>query len=129
MNYKNWPIAKQIGALAFILTLLIFGVLSTVSYKAASNVLEDKGISAMKSEMRAVSDMLELQYDSLLQLARRNADVFKEMYPGQFSLQNKTVNVMGVSSPALMHEQEQVNTSKSKVDRFEIGRASCRERV
>ena len=101
MNYKNWPIAKQIGALAFILTLLIFGVLSTVSYKAASNVLEDKGISAMKSEMRAVSDMLELQYDSLLQLARRNADVFKEMYPGQFSLQNKTVNVMGVrlSSP------------------------------
>ena len=118
MNYKNWPIAKQIGALAFILTLTIFGILSTVSYKAASNVLEDKGMSAMKSEMRAVSDMLELQYDSLLQLARRNADVFKEMYPGQFSKPNKTVNVMGVSSPALMHEQEQINSSKSKVDRF-----------
>ena len=118
MNYKNWPIAKQIGALAFILTLIIFGILSTVSYKAASNVLEDKGISAMKSEMRAVSDMLELQYDSLLQLARRNADVFKEMYPGQFSQPDKTINLMGVSSPALMHEQEQINSSKSKVDRF-----------
>lgn len=44
MNYKNWPIAKQIGALAFILTLIIFCILSTLSYKSASNVLEDKGI-------------------------------------------------------------------------------------
>lgn len=118
MNYKNWPIAKQIGALAFALTLIIFCILSTLSYKSASNVLEDKGISAMKAEMHAVSDMLELQYDSLLQLARRNADVFKEMYPGQFSILDKTVNVLGVNTPALLHEKEQINSSKSKVDRF-----------
>lgn len=118
MNYKHWPIAKQIGALAFFLTLIIFSILSTLSYKAASNVLEDKGISAMKAEINALSSMLELQYDSLLQLARRNADVFKEMYPGQFSKPNKTINVIGVSTPALLHEQEQINTSKSKVDRF-----------
>ena len=118
MNYKHWPIAKQIGALAFFLTLIIFSILSTLSYKAASNVLEDKGISAMNAEISALSSMLELQYDSLLQLARRNADVFKEMYPGQFSKPNKTINVIGVSTPALLHEQEQINTSKSKVDRF-----------
>ncbi|PTA50826.1 methyl-accepting chemotaxis protein [Shewanella morhuae] len=118
MNYKHWPIAKQIGALAFFLTLIIFSILSTLSYKAASNVLEDKGISAMNAEISALSSMLELQYDSLLQLARRNADVFKEMYPGQFSKPDKTINVVGVSTPALLHEQEQINTSKSKVDRF-----------
>ncbi|MCP3130242.1 methyl-accepting chemotaxis protein [Shewanella sp. KJ2020] len=118
MNYNNWPIAKQIGALAFFLTLIIFSILSTLSYQAASNVLEDKGISAMKAEMHAVSDMLELQYDSLLQLARRNADVFKEMYPGQFSKSDQSVSIMGVNSPILMHEQEHINSSKSKVDRF-----------
>lgn len=118
MNYKNWPIAKQIGALAFILTLIIFCILSTLSYKSASNVLEEKGISAMKAEMLAVSNMLELQYSSLLQLARRNADVFKEMYPGQFSLSDNTINVLGVNTPALFHEKEQLNSSKSKVDRF-----------
>ncbi|WP_198780572.1 methyl-accepting chemotaxis protein [Shewanella putrefaciens] len=118
MNYNNWPIAKQIGALAFFLTLIIFSILSTLSYQAASNVLEDKGISAMKAEMHAVSDMLELQYDSLLQLARRNADVFKEMYPGQFSKSDQSVSIMGVNSPILMHEQENINASKSKVDRF-----------
>ncbi|MGL5468807.1 MAG: methyl-accepting chemotaxis protein [Shewanella sp.] len=118
MNYKNWPIAKQIGTLAFVLTLLVFCILGTLSYKSASNVLEDKGISAMKAEMHAVSDMLELQYDSLLQLARRNADVFKGMYPGQFSLLDKKVDVLGVNTPALMHEAEQLNASKSKVDRF-----------
>lgn len=118
MNYNNWPIAKQIGALAFFLTLIIFSILSTLSYQAASNVLEDKGISAMKAEMHAVSDMLELQYDSLLQLARRNADVFKEMYPGQFSKSDQSVSIMGVNSPILMHEQEHINASKSKVDRF-----------
>lgn len=118
MNYNNWPIAKQIGALAFFLTLIIFSILSTLSYQAASNVLEDKGISAMKAEMHAVSDMLELQYDSLLQLARRNADVFKEMYPGQFSKSDQSVSIMGVNSPILIHEQEHINASKSKVDRF-----------
>lgn len=118
MNYNNWPIARQIGALAFFLTLIIFSILSTLSYKAASNVLEDKGISAMKAQMHTVSDMLKLQHDSFLQLARRNADVFKEMYPGQFSKPDKNVNVMGVSSPVLVHDLEQVNTSKSKVDRF-----------
>ncbi|MCK7632978.1 MULTISPECIES: methyl-accepting chemotaxis protein [unclassified Shewanella] len=118
MNYKNWPIAKQIGALAFFLTLIIFSILSTLAYKAASNVLEDKGISAMKAEMHAVSDMLELQYDSILQLARRNADVFKEMYPGQFTKPDKRINILGISTPALLHEKEQVNASMSKVDRF-----------
>lgn len=89
MNYKNWPIAKQIGALAFILTLIIFCILSTLSYKSASNVLEDKGISAMKAEMHAVSDMLELQYDSLLQLARRNADVLRKCTPANLVAQIK----------------------------------------
>ncbi|QYJ79848.1 methyl-accepting chemotaxis protein [Shewanella acanthi] len=118
MNYKNWPIAKQIGALAFLLTLIIFSILSSLSYKAASSVLEDKGTSAMKAQMLAVSDMLKLQYDSLLQLARRNAEVFKGMYPGEFSMPGKTVNVLGVETPVLVHESEQINSSKSKVDRF-----------
>ncbi len=118
MNYKSWPIAKQIGVLAFFLTFVVFSILSTLSYKAASNVLEDKGITAMKAEMQSLSDMLELQYNSLLQLARRNADVFKEMYPGEFSKPDKSVSVLGISTPALMHENEQINTSKSKVDRF-----------
>ena len=118
MNYKHWPIAKQIGALAFILTLVIFSLLSFISYKAASNVLEAKGISAMKANMQSVAELLELQYDSLLQLARRNADVFKEMFPGQFSKQNQRVDVVGVSTPALMHDNAQLNNAEEQVDRF-----------
>lgn len=41
------------------------------------------------------------------------------MYPGQFHKpENKTVRVLGIDTPALMHEKEQLNSSRSKVDRY-----------
>ncbi|MGS0682856.1 methyl-accepting chemotaxis protein [Shewanella sp. 125m-7] len=118
MNYKNWPIAKQIGVLALLLTVLIFGFLGCVSYLTASDVLKDKGVSAMQAQTKGTADLIELQYESLLSLAERNADVFRAMYPGNFFKPNKTVRVMGVETPALRHEREQINASKSKVDRY-----------
>ncbi|QYJ88795.1 methyl-accepting chemotaxis protein [Shewanella halotolerans] len=118
MNYKNWPIAKQIGALALILTVVVFAILSSVSYITAANVLEDKGKTAVKAQMHSTADLIELEYNSLLSLARRNADVLRAMYPGQFFKPDKTVMVMGKPTPALVHEREQINASKSKVDRY-----------
>ncbi|WP_028768629.1 methyl-accepting chemotaxis protein [Shewanella fidelis] len=118
MNYKNWPIAKQIGMLALLLTVLIFGFLGCVSYLTASDVLRDKGISAMQAQTRGTADLIELQYESLVALAERNADVFRAMYPGNFYKPDKTVKVMGITTPALRHEREQINASKSKVDRY-----------
>lgn len=118
MNYRNWPIAKQIGTLAFVLTLIIFSLLSFISYKSASNVLSDKGVTAMQANMDSITDMLELQYNSLLQIAKRNADVFKDMYPGQFSKTDDKVDILGISTPTLQYEQEQVNASNHTVDRF-----------
>ncbi|MCK8043396.1 methyl-accepting chemotaxis protein [Shewanella sp. 1CM18E] len=118
MNYKNWPIAKQIGMLALLLTVLIFGFLGCVSYLTASDVLRDKGISAMQAQTTATADLIELQYESLVSLAERNADVFRAMYPGNFYKPDKTVKVMGKTTPALRHEREQINASKSKVDRY-----------
>lgn len=118
MNYKHWPIAKQIGTLAFILTILVFAVLSSISYITASNEIESKAESAMQVQMHELSELLELQYNSLLQQARRSADVFKEMYPGQFHKPNKTVKIFSKATPALVHGREQLNASKSKVDRF-----------
>ncbi|MPY24967.1 methyl-accepting chemotaxis protein [Shewanella psychropiezotolerans] len=118
MNYKNWPIAKQIGTLASILTVVVFGILSSISYLTAANVLEDKGISAIQAQMHGTSDLIELQYSNLLALARRNADVLRAMYPGQFRKPDKTVRVLGKATPALAHEREQINASKSKVDRY-----------
>ncbi|MBL4914059.1 methyl-accepting chemotaxis protein [Shewanella schlegeliana] len=118
MNYKNWPIAKQIGLLALVLTVLVFGFLGCVSYLTASDVLRDKGISAMQAQTEGTADLIELQYESLQSLAERNADVFRSMYPGDFYKPNKTVRVMGVETPALRHKKEQINASKSKVDRY-----------
>ena len=118
MNYKNWPIAKQIGLLALLLTIVVFGFLGCVSYLTASDVLRDKGISAMKAQTEGTADLIELQYESLLSLAERNADVFRAMYPGNFYKPNKTVRVMGIETPALRHEKEQINATKSKVDRY-----------
>ncbi len=118
MNYKHWPIAKQIGTLAFILTILVFAVLSSISYLTASNEIETKAEHAMQDQMHELVELLQLQYDSLLNQARRSADVFREMYPGQFHKPNKTVKIFSKATPALVHGREQLNASKSKVDRF-----------
>ena len=118
MNYKNWAIAKQIGVLAFALTLVVFSILGSISYITAANVLKDKGMNAMRAQMHSTADLIELQYNSLLSLARRNADILREMYPGQFFKPEKSVKVLGKATPALVHEKEQINASKSKVDRF-----------
>ncbi|QYJ85090.1 methyl-accepting chemotaxis protein [Shewanella mesophila] len=118
MNYKNWAIAKQIGVLAFALTLIVFSILGSISYITAANVLKDKGMDAMRAQMHSTADLIELQYSSLLSLARRNADILREMYPGQFFKPDKTVKVLGKATPALVHEKEQINASKSKVDRY-----------
>ncbi|EDQ00736.1 methyl-accepting chemotaxis protein [Shewanella benthica KT99] len=40
------------------------------------------------------------------------------MYPGQFSKPDKTVKIFGKATPALKHEREQLNATKSKVDRY-----------
>ncbi|QSX32752.1 methyl-accepting chemotaxis protein [Shewanella avicenniae] len=119
MNYRNWPIAKQIGTLSFILTIIVFGVIGTISYVSASHALRDKALSAVEAQMHSVEDLLELQYDTLLTLARRNSEVFRGMYPGQFyKPANKTVQVLGKDTPALMQDNEQINSSISKVDRY-----------
>ncbi|GGI67826.1 methyl-accepting chemotaxis protein [Shewanella gelidii] len=72
----------------------------------------------MQVQMHELADLLKLQYDSLLEQGRRSADVFREMYPGQFRKPDKTVKIFGKATPALAHEREQLNASKSKVDRF-----------
>lgn len=119
MNYRNWPIAKQIGILAFVLTVLVLGAVGTISYKTAATALKDNALSAMNKEMHSVNDLLELQYQSLLVIAHRNADVFRSMYPGTFSKPvGQTTNVLGKATPTLMHDSELVNSSISKVDRF-----------
>lgn len=118
MNYKNWPIAKQIGTLSLILTIIVFAIISSVSYFTAAKVLEEKAMTAVKAQMHSTADLIELEYNSLLSLARRNADVLRAMYPGQFFKPDKTVMVLGKPTPALAHEREQINASKSKVDRY-----------
>lgn len=119
MNYRNWPIAKQIGTLSFILTIIVFSVIGSISYLSAANALKDKAVLAVKAQLGSVEDLLKLQYDTLLILAERNSEVFKEMYPGQFSKPaGETVKVMGKETPLLMQGKERINSSISKVDRY-----------
>ncbi|MCH1924511.1 methyl-accepting chemotaxis protein [Shewanella sp. C32] len=119
MNYRNWPIAKQIGTLSFILTIVVFGLIGAISYKSAANALRDKALTGVQAQMHSVEDLLKLQYDTLLILARRNSQVFREMYPGQFyKPEGKTINILGKDTPALMQDRELINSSKSKVDRY-----------
>ena len=118
MNYKEWPLAKQIGVLATALTFLVFSLMGFIAYQSASSALQTKGMTAMSAKSDAVTDMLALQYQSLAALARRNADVLREMYPGNFHKPGRTVKVLGQDTPVLMHEKEQINATKSKVDRY-----------
>ncbi|WP_394128851.1 methyl-accepting chemotaxis protein [Shewanella maritima] len=117
-NYKYWPLSQQIGSLALVLSIIVFSLMSYFSYTTSSSVLTEKAMESMDEQMRSNADFIDLQYNSMMQLARRNADILKVMYPGKFFLDGRKVKVLGVTSPALMHEHEQINSSRSKVDRF-----------
>jgi len=118
MNYKNWPISKQIGSLVVLSSVIIFTAMSCFSYLTASTVLHDKAIKAIQSQMDSNTHLLELEYDSMLSSAKRSSDILRTLYPGQFSIENKSVDVLGVKTPVLLHDNEQVNNENNNVDRF-----------
>ncbi|WP_351088377.1 methyl-accepting chemotaxis protein [Shewanella sp. S1-49-MNA-CIBAN-0167] len=118
MNYKNWPISKQIASLVILLSIIIFSAMSWFSYLSATTVLHDKAIQAIKSQMQSNAHLIELQYNSMQSLARRNADILRTLYPGTFSIEDRSVEVLGVKTPVLVHDNEQVNNSNNNVDRF-----------
>ncbi|MBB1337823.1 methyl-accepting chemotaxis protein [Pseudoalteromonas sp. SR44-2] len=118
MSYKNWSISKQIGALAFTLTLCIFSLVGLSTYLISANTLSEKSETAIKSEITAISDLLELQYDSLLAIAKRNATVFKGMYPGEFKKSDQKVMVVDTMVPILLHDGEQVNNNIDIVENY-----------
>ncbi|WP_166112703.1 methyl-accepting chemotaxis protein [Pseudoalteromonas sp. Z9A5] len=118
MSYKNWSISKQIGALAFTLTLCVFSLVGLSTYLISANTLSEKSETAIKSEITAISDLLELQYDSLLAIAKRNATVFKGMYPGEFKKSDQKVLVVDTMVPVLLHDNEQVNNNIDIVENY-----------
>ena len=118
MSYKNWPIAKQIGALAFLLSLCIFSIVGVSSYMVATAIFTEKGESNIESETHRIADLLELQYKSLLAIASRNADVFKTMYPQEFTLSDEKVTVVDQQVPVLLHNNQAVNNDMTVVDEY-----------
>lgn len=54
MNYKNWPIAKQIGVLSLLLTIVVFSVLGSISYFTAAKVLEEKAFRRCTTKCKAL---------------------------------------------------------------------------
>ncbi|MEZ9140350.1 MULTISPECIES: methyl-accepting chemotaxis protein [unclassified Shewanella] len=118
MNYRNWSITKQITYFSLALTILVFGIISSVSYFSSSNVLKEKAIDSMNEQMQSNAALIELQYVSLLNLARRNADILRAMYPGNFHKPDRSVKIYSTQTPSLVHESAQINATKSKVDRF-----------
>ncbi|MEI8664222.1 methyl-accepting chemotaxis protein [Pseudoalteromonas sp. B28] len=118
MSYKNWSISKQIGALAFTLTLCIFSLVGLSTYLISANTLSEKSETAIKSEITAISDLLELQYDSLLAIAKRNATVFKGMYLSEFKKSDQKVMVVDTMVPILLHDGEQVNNNIDIVENY-----------
>ena len=118
MSYRNWPIAKQIGALAFLLSLCVFSIVGVSSYMVATAIFTDKSESAIESETHQIVNLLELQYNSLLAIASKNADVFKTMYPGDFQLSNERVTVVNQQVPVLLHNNEAVNNDMAVVDQY-----------
>ncbi|MGI2113818.1 methyl-accepting chemotaxis protein [Shewanella frigidimarina] len=118
MNYKNWPISKQIGSLVVLSSIIIYAAMSWFSYLSATTVLHDKAIEAVKSQMHSNAHLIEQQYDSMQFLARRNAEILRNLYPGDFALEGNTVEVSGVKTPVLLHENEQINNLNYNVDHF-----------
>ncbi|WP_315903027.1 methyl-accepting chemotaxis protein [Shewanella phaeophyticola] len=118
MNYKNWPISKQIGSLALLCSIVIFALMSFFSYKTASTTLNNKAINAISAQMQSNAELIKLQYDSMLALAESSADILRTLYPEKLYLDGSTVPIANITAPSLMHGTEQINTSNTKVDKY-----------
>lgn len=118
MIFRFWPIAKQIGALALVLTVIVFSVLGVITYTQASKILEDKGVGAVKDQVDRVSELLTLQYNSLVDLAENNADLFEDMFPNRLTLAGRNQLIGGVNTPLLEHNGMAVNNRAEEVDRY-----------
>lgn len=118
MIYKTLPISKQIGLLAFILSLIVFSGIGVTSYFISANILTDKSEKALKSEIRAISNLLELQYDSLQAIAKRNANVFANMFTGEFTKSDETVLVAGKRAPLLLNDDKPLNNNIEIVEKY-----------
>lgn len=118
MNFRNWPIAKQIGALAFILSLCVFSIVGASSYFSAKTILTNKSEHTIKANLNQISSLLELQYNSLLAIARRNANVFSDMYSGSITLSEQKTQVGQYQVPSLAHNGELINNNMNMVDRY-----------
>lgn len=118
MNFRHWPIAKQISVLSFILSLCVFSIVGISSYFFAKSMLTSKSEYTIKSELNQISALLELQYTSLLAIAHRNANVFANMYPDSIELSEQRTQVGKYQVPSLLHDGTLINNNMATVDAY-----------
>jgi hypothetical protein len=98
--------------------MFIFSAVGCFSYFSSSSVLTAKSEQAIKAEIHTVSALLQLQYDSLLAIAKRNASVFKDMYAGELIKSSDSVLVVDKMAPILLHNNKIVNNNIDIVEEY-----------
>jgi methyl-accepting chemotaxis protein-2 (aspartate sensor receptor) len=118
-DVSSWSVGSKITVFTFALVSLILAALVTVSSWTTSNLLRDRAVLSIQSELRSVIATVELFDKAVSSEAVGFGKIFAANMKGEFSLDTEhTVEVGGKQVPTLAHDGKPLNLDFSAPDEF-----------
>jgi methyl-accepting chemotaxis protein-2 (aspartate sensor receptor) len=118
-DVSSWSVGSKITVFTFALVGLILAALVTVSSWTTSNLLRERAVLSIQSELRSVIATVEMFDKAVSSEAIGFGKIFAANMKGEFSLDTEhTVEVAGKQVPTLAHEGKPLNLDFSAPDEF-----------
>jgi methyl-accepting chemotaxis protein-2 (aspartate sensor receptor) len=118
-DVSSWSVGSKITVFTFALVSLILAALVTVSSWTTSNLLRERAVLSIQSELRSVIATVEMFDKAVSSEAIGFGKIFAANMKGEFSLDTEhTVEVAGKQVPTLAHEGKPLNLDFSAPDEF-----------
>jgi methyl-accepting chemotaxis protein-2 (aspartate sensor receptor) len=118
-DISSWSVGSKITVFTFALVSLILAALVTVSSWTTSNLLRERAVLSIQSELRSVIATVEMFDKAVSSEAVGFGKIFAANMKGEFSLDAEhPVEVAGKQVPTLAHEGKPLNLDFSAPDEF-----------
>ena len=101
LNIRTWSITPRILTISTVLLLSVLSVVAITSYENSSDALEKKAVTALETDIQLFKSMLEMQYENLLAIAKRDAQRYWEDFHEPLEIREGSTLVSGNEVPSL----------------------------
>ncbi len=119
LDVSTWSVGSKITAFTFALVGVILAGLVTVISWTTSNLLQQRAVTNIQSELRSVEATVAMFDKAVSSEALSFGKIFASHLPGEFKLDTaNTVDVAGKQVPTLIHDGKPLNLDFSVPDQF-----------